>query len=417
MIMAISYLLYRLTLDFLYINAINPIFDYQHFVLNINSVLYSISFIWCFFILLFDLRLYNSERPSAYIVWFIDLFYFIPLTSIIPLAGMSYSFFVYCFLFWLFTVFFYNNLPHYTKKLNSGEFSVPRPVLAVVIGIIVINLLVTIYYNGFTFKFNLEDVYDVRMSVREMHLPTIVGYLKPLASKFGLILLCVSIIRRDTIWIVALSIIQIMNFAFGALKGDLLILIIVYLVGFLYIPKMKKWIPFAFVLANIIAIIEYRVQGFSSICTVVQRRLLFMPPLLSSEYFDFFSAHEPLYLRDSIMRYLGFSSPYAMEIPRLIGYELYDSTDMNANTGILGDDFAQFRWLALLIYPFFRTKLMQLYDYTSNGINSKVLLFLGVSFSISFISGSLFSILLTGGFLAVCLLFYFWTYKFNNLKS
>lgn len=415
-IMSLSYFCYRITLDYLYVNAINPLFDYQHFVLNLNSVAYALSFIWCFFILLFDIKLLDSERPSAYIVWFIDLFFYIPLSSIIPLAGMKYSFFTYCILFWLLSSLFYLKLPHYSKFPGSEVCSVPGPLLVVAVGIILINFLVTVYYNGFSIKLDLADVYDIRMSVRELNLPAIVGYLKPLASKLGLILLCVFIIRRKVLWIIVLTLIQLMNFAFGALKGDLLILIVVYLIGFIYKPGMKRWIPMAFVLANVAAIVEYKVQGYSSLCIVVQRRLMYMPPLLSSEFFDFFSSHELLYLRDSILRYFGFSSPYRMEIPRLIGYEFYDSYDMNANTGIIGDDFAQFGWIALMIYPYFRVKLYQLYDYSSKGIDSRVVLFLGVSFSISFISGSLFSILLTGSFLAVCLLFYLWSYTFNSIK-
>ena len=408
-LLALSYFLYRITLDYLYVYAISPFFDYQYMEFNFNSILYLLSYVWCLFIFLFDLELFQSNRPSAYILWFTDLLFFIPLSSIIPLAGMMVSFFFYSLFFWILMAIFYLRLPKYSKNDDYDRCYIPKTIVYISTFVIVVNLFFTIYYNGFTIKFDLADVYDIRQDVRDMHLPTFIGYLKPLASLLGLILLCVFIIQRRIVWVIILTVIQLMNFAFGALKGDLLILIMVYAIGFFYRPRLKKYIPLVFVLMNLIAILEFKIQGVSLFCFFIQRRLMFVPPLLSFKYFEFFLVHEPVYLRDSIMRYIGLSSPYPLEIPRLIGDELFNESEMNANTGILGDDFAQFKWFALFIYPFFRVKLMQLLDYSAKRVDSRLLIFLGFSFSISFISGSLFSILLTGGFLAVCLLFYYWT--------
>ena len=133
---------------------------------------------------------------------------------------------------------------------------------------------------------------------------------------------------------------------------------------------------------------------------------MYLPPLLTSQYYDFFSTNELVYLRDGILGKLGFASPYNELIPRVIGNFYYNSSDINANTGICGDDFAQFGWVSLIIYPLVRVWLLQLFDYVSSGLNMKLVLLISVLYAFSFISGSMTMILLTKGFLLVCILLF-----------
>lgn len=411
------YILYRLTLDYIYVAAVEPFFEYQHFEVVNNIGNYIFSFIWLGLICLFDYRLFKSLRPSASFMWFLDLLYFVPLTSMVGIAGYEHDFVAYGFLFWLLFSIFYRLLPSYSYKESQKIVNTPKSVIAILGVVVFINFIITIYYNGFQIKFDLTDVYDIRMDVRDMHLPTIVGYIKPMATQFLMILMCICIIQKKYTYVFALVFVQLMNFAFGALKSDLFILLAVFAIGFFYKEKHRKLIPLVFLSANLIAIVEFYILGFSTIATLFQRRMMFMPSLLSSEFFSFFSTHEALYLRDSFLRVFGFSTPYSMEGPRLIGYELYGSQDMNANTGIVGDDFAQLRWIAVLVYPFLRVKILQAFDYCAKGINYKVLFLLAFSFSLAFISGSLFSILLTGGFIAVCLVLYLWRKDGKKIKN
>ena len=411
----VTYLLYRLTLDYIYVTAVVPFFDYQHFEVANNMGNYVFSFVWLGLICLFDYQMYKSLRPSASFMWFFDLLFFVPLTAMVGIAGYEYGFVAYSFIFWLLFALFYMLLPIYSLKVSQEVVGIPKSVIIILGIVVLINFLITIYYNGFQIKFDLADVYDIRLEVRDMHLPTIVGYIKPMATQFLMILLCFCIIYKKYIYVFILVIVQLSNFAFGALKSDLFILLAVFLIGFFYKEKHRKLIPLFLLLGNLIAILEYNIIGFSTIATLFHRRMMFIPPQLSSEFYSFFSTHEALYLRDSFLRFFGFSTPYSMEGSRLIGYELYGNPDMNANTGIVGDDFGQLRWLAVLVYPFLRVKILQAFDYCAKGLNFKVLFFLAFSFSLSFISGSFFSILLTGGFFVVCLVLYLW--KKNGKKK
>lgn len=49
---------------------------------------------------------------------------------------------------------------------------------------------------------------------------------------------------------------------------------------------------------------------------------------------------------------------------------------------------------------------MKLYDFVSNKTNESIMVFISFIYSLVFISGTMFSSLLTGGFFGICLLLY-----------
>lgn len=194
-----TYILYRLTLDYIYVAAVEPFFDYQHFEVVNNTGNYVFSFLWLSLICMFDYRLYKNPRPSAAFMWSLDLLFFVPLTAMVGVAGYEMGFVAYGFLFWVFSVIFYKLLPSYSVKESQDNDRVPKSVIIILCIVVLINFLITVYYNGFQIKFDLADVYDIRMDVRDMHLPTIVGYIKPMATQFLMILLCICIIHKKYI--------------------------------------------------------------------------------------------------------------------------------------------------------------------------------------------------------------------------
>lgn len=407
--------LYRLTLDFIYIKVISPVWEYQHFILDIDNLLLLYSYIWMLLIALYDYKLYKDNRPSSIFLFFTDLLFFIPLSSIAPLAGFSPLFFYFALSYWIIMAYMQN------KRLaivyERVPFNTVNPTLIFYLissFFIVLNLCITIYYNGFHIKFDLNDIYDIRYAVRDMHLPVLVNYIKPLASKITLLVITVMIIKKKYTWLIILTLIQLTNFAFGALKSDLFALLIAYIIGFVYKPHHRVYLLYGLIAANIWVIIEYYIFDVSLTSIVIHRRVLFMPGLLSFEYYEFFSSNECVYLRDSFMRYFGMQSPYDLEVPRLIGSVYYGNGEANCNTGIVGDDFAQLGWLSLFIFPFLRIKLMKLYDFVSNKTNESIMVFISFIYSLVFISGTMFSSLLTGGFFGICLLLYLLKNKKND---
>jgi hypothetical protein len=196
-----------------------------------------------------------------------------------------------------------------------------------------------------------------------------------------------------------------MNFAFGALKGYFFLLFIAFFVGLFYNSNRKIFIIYGLIAVNLIALIEYYLNGVSTISIVLHRRAFYMPGLLSYEYFSFFSDNTLMYFRDSILRWVGFENPYKMGVPYLIGDIIYGKPNMAANTGLLGDDFSQLGWLCLVVYPFLRVKLLHYtLDSIDNELPPQLMFLVCFVFALNFMSGSFFTILLTGGFIVLYLL-------------
>lgn len=401
------FVFYRLSLDYIYTNIISPVFEYQHFIVSYNLIKYSLLLIWFIVIALYDYKLYRDSRPSSTLLFFIDIFFFVPLTSIAGLANFNTGFIVYGFIFWIMmAVFQLKQISRNNQTTHSKEGAQISNVFFTISWIVVVvNFLITIYYNGFHIKIDLDDVYDLRAAMGEIEMPGLVGYIKPWASKLTILLLLLYIERKKFVSVGILSIIQLSSFAFGGMKGDAFTLLVAFVVGFLYTERHKKYILYGMAVLNILVLVEFWANGISTISILIHRRMLYMPSLLSSEYYTFFTANEFVYLRGSFLRWFGFANPYQMDIPYLIGSEVYGAPEMGANTGILGDDYAQFGWLSLLIYPFLRIKVLHWgLDNMMRYMSDKFILLISFMFAFSFISGSFFSILLTGGYIITVLI-------------
>ena len=109
------------------------------------------------------------------------------------------------------------------------------------------------------------------------------------------------------------------------------------------------------------------------------------------------------------MRHFGFKSPYDLEVPRLIGREMDGNEEVNCNTGIIGDDYAQLGWLGLLVFPYLRYLLLRLYDKVMLPCSEKLIVYVSFIYVLVFVSGTLFSSLITGGFLIICFMIYLLT--------
>ncbi len=398
--------IYRITLDFIYTYMIAPLWEYQHFDFEYNVTKYYLSWIWIVAISYQDWRLLPDNRPSAILLLFLDYLFYIPLSSLISLANLNESFFIYSVAFWIISMVIYFKTNRPDSKLFEQDTVKPTSIfLIVTIAITLFNFLVTVYYNGFKIKIDLNDVYDIRLAAREVHMFTLANYIKPLATPVIMILFMITIIKKRFVLSFVLIIIQLVNFAFGATKGDFFVLFLVIICGFFYKLKFKNIILLGFVLLNVVAIIEYKITGISATSMIFQRRLLYVPPLLSSEFFEFFNSNPILYFRDSFLRHF-IENPYGQEIPRVIGEYYYGNPEMNANTGILGNDFAELGWFSLIIFPYLRILVLRFFDYCSRGVHYKIILFLAFEYAIAFAGGAFFTILLTCGFIAICLILF-----------
>lgn len=397
-------IIYKLLLDYVYKYCVTSLWAYQGFADDFNFKKYILAWLVYVCFIPSTIHFFKVFNLSSIMMICFNLIFFMPFLSVYSISNFSSLFFLYTIVSWfLMTLFLYKSKPIILKKYSS--FFVFFSILIVSV---LINTFLTIHYYGFHLKFDLKDVYDIRLAVRDMNLPGFYGYLKPVAKIFTLIGIVLSIVHKRWSLLIVFTICQLMNFAFGAQKSDFFFIFIAYGIGFLWSDKLKYWFIYGLVLLMCICVIEYQLYERSIISDLIVRRMFFMPSEISFNYFNFFTTHDLALLRNSVIGRLGVSSPYHQDIARVIGWEVYGSNVMNANTGICGDDFAQLGWWGLLFYPAFHVFLMRLLESCAEGIDPKIVVFISISFALNFISGSLFSVLLTGAFLITCFALFFY---------
>jgi hypothetical protein len=190
------------------------------------------------------------------------------------------------------------------------------------------------------------------------------------------------------------------------MKQTLFFLLVAILAYFFYREYRRRLLVVGLILLNIIAFIEVVIRHFSYVNGYILYRVLFIPNLLSYQFYDYFTNHELLFWRDSIVHKIGFKSPYPFSVPNLIARVYYSDALGNANNGLCGDAFANFGWFGLMILPLLIVIFCKFSDACSKHLDSRILLTAAVIFAMGFTNCSFFMLLLSNGFLFASILLY-----------
>jgi hypothetical protein len=399
-------LLYKITLDLIYVLIIVPRYSYTGYLVNFSVYKYVISLVVLAIMFQPIAGLIIKISPSSLIILILNLAYFIPGCTLYAFYGFSNAFFCFYAVYWSLLMFFH----YYFKRfhvLYPPKKITPFLFYAVVFIIAATGLFISGAYNGFRFHFGLMDVYDLRDIQSKLDLPVIVRYLQPLASVFLPIALVYFLIKKEILWAILLATVQLLLFAFGGHKTTLFALFIAVLIYLFYTEKRAIWILYFVLILNIIVFIESLfLNGISYTSSFVQYRTFFMPNMISAHFFDFFSSHEFVYLRDSFLRWFGFKNPYDMPIPLLISGVYSGNYQIWANNGLCGDAFYQFGWLSLLIYPVLITFVIRVFEACTKNLDIRIVFTSCILFSQAFINNSFFIVMLTNGFMFTCFFLY-----------
>ena len=94
-------LLYRLSLDFLYLTELSPAFAYSGFTTALNPCYYICSILILLVFAPFVAGLIQQEnRPSSVLVTLLNYLYFIPLTSYVGCKGADFTFLLCGIVYW-----------------------------------------------------------------------------------------------------------------------------------------------------------------------------------------------------------------------------------------------------------------------------------------------------------------------------
>lgn len=399
--------LYYYLLIWGYENLIASKWSYQGFVNESSVEGFVTSFIGAAITIFSFVIIDRKNTPSSIVMNLFNLVFYMPLYVFIAYNEVVRGFFLFCILYQLTLFLFYLHLPVSFRPLLPRS----KRYFTFIIGFVLIaTLFINGYYNGFQIKIDLTDVYENRLEAREASIPSILRYIKAAAYFVGIVALMYALKVRNWGLVTFVVVIQLMSFAFGASKTQFFSIFVCFIAFFFYTDKLRLWAPVSLLGLIIISILEFTVFSTSNVSDVFTRRTLFMPAQISHMIYDFFETpgREFLYLRDSIFRFLGFDDPYEAQdgFQRYIGYLKSGNRNENANTGLLGNDYAQFGWWSLLIFPFLRVYLLRMYDYCARGVDNRIIVTLSIFITFTYISGAFFMVLVTKAILLVNYLLY-----------
>lgn len=143
------------------------------------------------------------------------------------------------------------------------------------------------------------------------------------------------------------------------------------------------------------------------------RRIFIVPPMLSNLYYEFFSERTPYYIQASFLKYL-MPNEYSISPPYLISLHFY-GREFSANTGLVGDAYALFKFWGIILLPIIYVLLFKLMDYFTNGVQQKAVIGVVLAQVLILTNSSIIAILFGHGFLFM-LFFLSLIPKNNNLK-
>lgn len=407
----ITYVLYVIFLMICFSSYLVNAYGYYGFKNTINTSSLAIS-LFILTITFFLIYKQKTDTYSRFIIYILVLINFVPSVVTFCYMPFSYIYLLLLVTYWLMMIFFVNVLNNIHFKDNSKRFksNIFNVYLVLVVELVV--MLLVIRYTGI--NLNFSTVYDLRNIYFQAKIPTVLSYLY---SSFKVVnpLLFVYLYNRKKMIGYSLSvIIQICAFLADGSKSTLFSLILAFIIikyvqnrkinNFLDNDKLKYYILLGLVAVNILGFIEFRIIKTSFLYNYFIRRTFFLPPLLNHYYYDFFSIHSFDYFKQSFLGKLGFNSIYSMKIQNIIGQVYFSAPTMFANNGLFSDAYMNLGAIGMVFMPFLLCLALRFLDYCAKNVNSYYLIMVLISVSYTFISSSYFTVLLTHGFILLCLI-------------
>ncbi|MCL2637205.1 MAG: oligosaccharide repeat unit polymerase [Oscillospiraceae bacterium] len=353
---------------------------------------------------------------SDTIILLLFLVSFIPGTSLFAFINFPVKMIVLWVLYFL-MLFMYNHItPHFTFNFPQALLKRTLTYLIIVYFSLVIIYIWTRFAN-FRIIYNILEVYDFRAETAEYDLPSILLYsfsISRVVLPSIMIYLLYFKKRFLAIWVIIL---MFMLFWIDGSKSVFFTIFISIAGYFFYSNKLNKLFAWALGLAAFIATIEFYLLNTFRISGIFIRRVLYLPNLLHFYYYDFFSENEFDYFRAGVLRRIGFNSPYSeLGVPHTIGLEYFNNPATGANNGLFSDAYFNLGWLGMIIMPLMIVIAFRILESACRNINPKLLAAVIVTTVITFISTSFFTIMLSHGFIAICIIFYFLPRENNHKR-
>ncbi|MEN2667725.1 hypothetical protein [Listeria aquatica] len=350
----------------------------------------------------------SVKRPSQAVFWILYLFVAVPIMIIPDYVRENpfdnFFFFKLCVLLSLCILYGAGKM----NLLEVYQFKVYSLFIKLGLGVLAIGLLFILIktYGLKTKLVGFDDVYDVRFSYRDSTIG-ISGYVLSWWSKIvGPGLFVWGIVSKKYLFLFLGLVAQFIAYNISGQKS--IILSVVFIVAVM-LAMFKKGQFFgrnfsilAFLLVTGCFLMD-QLSGGIAFTELISRRLLMLPAVLTSHYFDFFSINPQTHLGHSVLGWL-FPYSYHSTPAFLIGETYFGDAEVSANANLWADAFSAFGYFGVFLFTCILSFILWIYDSFVEGKN--VLFFTGfiVMPIWGLIDSSLITSMLTHGILIAVLL-------------
>ena len=403
------FILYKIMVDILYILYSGRTMEYgiQISPLNIISS-YLCVILYSYFICMNG----NSQTFSALLMIFLNMTYFIPITTYCSLGPGSSSFFFFAIIYWGFLSYLQIKIP-VVRFRRKESVLLDRLFYLLFLAIAVLTIYISAKYTGFRIITDLLNVYEARTEASSYNMPTWLVYLQNFSTILIPLMILFSFCKKKYFFAVAGCFLLLLNFSFAGHKS-VLFMGILLIAGYLFWRKeMISLIVPGGTLIGIFAILEERLFQQAYINSFFFRREGFVLAALSDNYYRYFKHNPTDLFRSTFLGKLGWTSPYNQTIPKVIGNN-YMTQVIGCNNGMLGDVWGHLGMIGIVIMPIILIVCFRMFDTASYGLNTKYLIGICIYYAVGFANSTWSTILLSHGFLIACMVFFLFPRENNT---
>lgn len=398
-------LVLKVVVAYVYLGSIVTIYGYYGFKsAPINFPLSLINWIFYLFNCAILTSLIMEERVSSWIISLLFCISYVPCLVYFEESGLPVTYFVQLHLYWGMLIIFLKLFPVILPTLSSSnlakQINLRKRILGelIVLAFSIYVCVVKFSYNGFYIHLDIVEVYGLRSEAADKNLGLGANYFVSWASLVFTIRGVAAFIDRQLAVLVLMLFLQLIIFSIAAHKFYLFSLPVAILAAAFYKKSILSWIPFLVVAVLLISEFLNSVFGNFYLVFIMSFRNMFLPALITSNFYDFFGSNPPDLLTQSIMGRLGFASDYTLPIPYLID-SVYGDGLASSNTGLSADAISNFGLIGVFIYPILFAFVLKLLDSASRNSEIRNNLGIIIFFTIAFLNTAFFTALLTGGVL------------------
>lgn len=347
----------------------------------------------------------HLQRPSHLVAWYLATFVYLPtlgisalateleLTALLDLyAKLAVGLGLISMAGWI--------APPATAKLRIPQWVIWGGLAIFVlaaVGYLVTQLGIRTPVSPFS-----VGIYEARLEARNWGVA--VNYLmRLLGNVLGPFFLIWGLMHRR--WILALSgvAIQLLIYSYDGTRSTLLIGLLILWIWYVA-AKQKSYAFFvgSLIVLNAIILAADSYRGSVELASLLFRRLLVTPGLLTAYYYDFFQHNPPFLWSHSFLRGVV-ENPYGMAPAYVIGLNYFGDVETSANANLWADGIANIGSVGIVLISFAAAIVLWLTDGVSRG--KELLAIVTIAAPASALINSAFTTsLITHGLLAAVLL-------------